>query len=485
MSSMPRVDIELETSASVTLKNSSASTLHRNDIEQNHKGTDVPNTPASRSRRSLRPDDDEALDRFGQNSASESAAVSLPPMDGGFHAWAYLVSAWMLDFFIWALPFSYGVFFDHYISHDFKDAPSGQLAVVGSLSGGLPDLTSIIFLPILSRYPRIKRKCMVVGLVMLSAGLIGAAFATQPWQVILMQGIISPMGGALLWFPMMTFLFEWFNEKKGFANGVLFSGSGIGGVVFPFVINALLRKFGRKVTLISLAIGLVVCIVPCFPYLKPRQPVSHIVGPKPLDIKFMYRSAFWILFIANLIQAFGNFIPSLYLPTFATDMKLGTTSGTLAISLLNGASAPGYIFLGWLSDRFDLRISILLSSLGSGIAVLCIWGTSSQSALAPLVIFACTYGFLAQSWSALWPRFVSASTHDDSDPNLASSLLSIYVAGRGLGNVLCGPISAALLHPWALTNKSHLAYGIDGYGPLILFTGLTMLLSGVGIGYKI
>ncbi|EEB87100.1 hypothetical protein MPER_15698, partial [Moniliophthora perniciosa FA553] len=74
-------------------------------------------------------------------------------------------------------------------------APSGQLAVVGSLSGGLPDLTSIIFLPILSRYPRIKRKCMVVGLVMLSAGLVGAAFATQPWQVILMQGIVSPMGG--------------------------------------------------------------------------------------------------------------------------------------------------------------------------------------------------------------------------------------------------------------------------------------------------
>ncbi|KAL0567622.1 hypothetical protein V5O48_014374 [Marasmius crinis-equi] len=397
-----------------------------------------------------------------QEVRSENIAVHLPPVDGGFHAWAYLASAWVLDFFVWGFPFSYGVFLAYYQTHDFKDAPHGQLAIVGSLSGGLPDLLSIILLPILGRYPRLKQKCMVLGLVMTVAGIAGAAFATEPWQVILLQGVLTSLGAALLWFPMMTYLFEWFNKRMGFANGVLYSGSGAGGVVFPFVINALLHRYGRKVTLLSVAVALLVFVVPCFRYLKPRQPVAHVVGPRHFDVKSIQLRTFSILCVANLVQAFGNFIPSLYLPAFAADMNMSATSGSLAIALLNGFSAPGCIFLGHLSDRFDLRISILLSSLGSAVAVFCIWGTTPDSAAAPVLAFAAIYGFLAQSWSALWTRFVSVATPRD-DPHLASGLLSIYVAGRGLGNVLCGPISTALLHPWALTNKSTLAYGVQGY----------------------
>ncbi|KAJ8075715.1 hypothetical protein PM082_021345 [Marasmius tenuissimus] len=245
---------------------------------------------------------------------------------------------------------------------------------------------------------------------------------------------------------MMTYLFEWFNKRMGLANGVLYSGSGAGGVVFPFVIDALLQRYGRKITLLSVAVALFVFVLPCFWYIKPRQPVAHVVGPRSFNLKSIRRRAFWVLCVANLVQAFGNYIPSLYLPAFAADMKMSTTRGSLAVALLNGFSAPGCIFLGHLSDRFDLRISILLSSLGSAIAVLCIWGTTRESTVAPILVFAAVYGFLAQSWSALWTRFVSvsvsmpgvggSSSRDTGDPHLASGLLAIYVAGNCLPQVL-------------------------------------------------
>ncbi|KAI3607739.1 mfs monocarboxylate [Moniliophthora roreri] len=435
----------------------------------------------------------ETLDKRGRGTGLEGdaegeTAIALPPTDSGFHAWAYLMSAWVLDFIIWGLPFTYGVFLDFYLSSDpfFINSASGLIALAGSLCNGILYLSSLILLPVISRYPRQKTIVMVVGLIICVSGLVGAAYATTPWQLILTQGVMYSVGGSLLYFPMMTYLFEWFSSRKGLVNGVLFSGASLGGVVIPFIVQALLKQFGRKATLLSLAISSVIFIVPCFPFLKPRQPIAHVVAPRAIDFGFLKRNAFWILFFANLSQGLGVFMPFLYLPKFASNLNLSTTYGALSVSLVNGLSAPGLIFFGYLSDRFDLRISILLSSVGSALSVFFLWGFSNT--ISPFILFACVYGFLGPSWSALFPRFVSASIGDD--PYQSSVLLSIFLAamimcpGRGVGNTLSAPISAGLLHPSSLTNKTPFGYGLKEYGPLILFTGGTLLLSATGILFR-
>jgi hypothetical protein len=70
--------------------------------------------------------------------------------------------------------------------------------------------------------------------------------------------------------------------------------------------------------------------------------------------------------------------------------------------------------------------------------------------------------------------------------------------------VLSAPISSGLLRPWILTNNSPSAYGLKGYveqphiwtitskhltyyseqGPLIIFTGVALLVSCLGITYR-
>ncbi|KAK0195059.1 MFS general substrate transporter [Armillaria mellea] len=394
-------------------------------------------------------------------------ATSLPPMDHGFDAWAYMISAWLIELLVWSYPFSYGVFLNYYSSHEFKDSSSTLLALVGSLSTGLIYLSSIVILPIITRYPARKKQMMYVGLGLSVAGLIGAAFSNTPEMLVLTQGVMYSIGGSFLYFPVMTYLFEWFSDKKGLANGLIFSGTGVGGVVMPIITEALLNKYGRKVTMLALATSFALLVIPAFPYIKPR---------------FLKYHPFWVLSIANLVQGLGIFLPTLYLPTFATDLGLNnaTSVGTWSLSLMNGASAPGLIFLGYLSDRFDLRISIFISALGSSLAVLFIWGFTTH--IAPLLVFACVYGFLAPSWSAMWPRFISTVAGDD--PHQASIMMGIFMAGRGVGNALSTPISSGLLRPWAFTGKSIFPYSLEGYGPLILFTGITLLVSTLGISYR-
>ncbi|KAG7446619.1 MFS general substrate transporter [Guyanagaster necrorhizus] len=435
----------------------------------------------------FRPTPSTSQSNFTQDSAEHTDnaplnATSLPPMDHGFDAWAYLVSAWLVELLVWSYPFSYGVFLNYYASHEFKDSSSTLLALVGSLSTGLIYLSSIVILPVIARYPARKKQMMYVGLCLSVAGLIGAAFSNTPEMLVLTQGVMYSIGGSFLYFPVMTYLFEWFSDKKGLANGLIFSGTGVGGVVMPIITEALLNKYGRKVTMLALATSFALLVLPAFPYIKPRVPISHIVHQRPIDTQFLKYHPFWVLFIANLVQGLGTFLPTLYLPTFATDLGLNnaTSVGTWSLSLMNGASAPGLIFIGYLSDRFDLRISIFISALGSSLAVLFIWGFTIH--IAPLLVFACIYGFLAPSWSAMWPRFISTVAGDD--PHQASIMMGIFMAGRGVGNALSTPISSGLLHPWAFTGKSIFPYSLEGYGPLILFTGITLLVSTCGISYR-
>ncbi|KIK52303.1 hypothetical protein GYMLUDRAFT_970230 [Collybiopsis luxurians FD-317 M1] len=410
-------------------------------------------------------------------------AVSLPPMDGGFHAWAYLVSAWCMTLLTWSLPFSYGIFLNFYTSDpDFERYPSSSLALVGSLCNGILYLTSPIILLIINRYPRYKKNAIILGVVLCVSGLLGAAFARTISHLIITQGIMFSIGGSLVYYPMSTYFFEWFWVKRGIANGVMTSGTGVGGIVIPFVVESLLENYGRRAALSSLAIAFFLLAVPCLPFIKPRVPIAQVVDVRSINMKFLTRSPFWILFIANLVQGLGSFLPSLYLPTFASDLNLSTTSGTLAISLFNGASALGLVFLGWLSDAFDVQWSILISSVGSALAVFLLWGFARS--FAPLLVFACVYGFLGPSWTALWPRFVATSDRDP-DPRQASTLMGTFIAGRGIGSVLSAPIASGLLsHPWYLKGKANSVYGFQGYGPLIAFTGITLLTSSLGSGYR-
>ncbi|KAJ7646749.1 MFS general substrate transporter [Roridomyces roridus] len=412
-----------------------------------------------------------------ENDASES---SLPPVDHGFHAYAYLASAWLVELLVWSYPFSYGVFLDYYKTHIFPTAPTSILALVGSMSTGIIYLSSWLVLPVISRFPALKKPLMALGVVFCVAGLVGAAFATEPWQLVLTQGVIYAVGGSFLYFPTMTWLFEWFSTRKGLANGIIFSGTGVGGVAVPFIVEGLLHRYGCRTTLLSMAIAFAVLIIPAFPYMKPRLPVSKSTTRSLEFNSFMRSPVFWILFAANLIQGLPTYIPVLYMPTFAADLGLSDNTGSLSLALVNGASVFGLVLLGWLSDRFDLRIAMLVSSLGSSLAVLLLWGFSSGEPL--FLVFSFVYGVIGPSWSALWPRFIASIVGDD--PHMSSIVLTVFIGGRGVGNVASGPVASAILRNWPLTGKAAFAYGLKGYGPLVLFTGLTLLLSAAGVGYK-
>lgn len=76
-------------------------------------------------------------------------------------------------------------------------------------------------------------------------------------------------------YPTFSFLSEWFVQRRGFANGVCFAGTAAGGLVYPFVLESLLSKYGASVTLQGLSVVTAVIFAVSLPLLRPRIPLAQ------------------------------------------------------------------------------------------------------------------------------------------------------------------------------------------------------------------
>lgn len=222
--------------------------------------------------------------------------------------------------------------------------------------------------------------------------------------------------------------------------------------------------------------------------MKPRIPVSPSAAPRRLDFSFLKLRSFWMLQLANIIQSFGYFLPSTYLPSYSTTtIGLPKTIGTMLIALFSGTSIFGGIALGALCDRFAVNNILLFSSVGSALSVFLFWGlastgqSSSHAAMALLILFSVSYGFFAGGFSSIWSGMIT-SIKQDSSPSIDTGLVfGLLAGGRGIGNVISGPLSTLLLQHGSVGSPAHAAGGGTGYdtryGTLIIFTGITAFLG--------
>lgn len=253
------------------------------------------------------------------------------------------------------------------------------------------------------------------------------------------------------------------------------AGTGAAGLIVPFILNTGLDRYGFRTMLRAWATTVLTLSLPLVYLLRPRLPITSTSQPPRLDFTFLRTPTFWLLQTGNILEGLGYFIPSLYLPFFASSLALPPSSSTMLLSLINTCSVLSAIIVGLLIDRFHVTSVILLSTLGSVIAIFLFWGFSSSLPL--LCIFASAYGLFAGGFSSTYTGVIKEiKRHEESaDVGLVIGLLS---AGRGIGAVVSGPLSEVLLkaRPWQ--GVTSLGYG-SAYEGLIVFTGVTAAAGGV------
>jgi Arabinose efflux permease len=316
------------------------------------------------------------------------------------------------------------------------------------------------------QWPKYQRFGCGLGVLLMCAALGLSSLATNTNHLVVTQGIFYALGGSIAYAPCILLMEEWFDRRKGLAFGVMWAGTGIGGVVLPIVMEQLLGKYGFRITLRGFAVVLFILTAPLVYFVKPRVPIAdNRPSPPAPNFRFMFTSTFAIFEFCNTVEALGFFLPSIYLPTYAGMIGASTSLQALTVILFNLASVVGCVLMGAIIDKLDVTLCILISTVGSSIGVFLIWGFSVS--LAPLFIFSIVYGLFAGSYTSTWPGIMREVVHKK--PSAESSMVfACLAAGRGVGNLVSGPLSEGLIKGLPWEGNAGYGYG-SGYGTFDCF----------------
>lgn len=329
-------------------------------------------------------------------------------------------------------------------------------------------------------YPRWARWFSPMGLFGCFFSLLMTSFCNTVPQLIGVQGAIFGLSGCFAFCPCVVFTDQWFEKYRGLAFGIWASAAGVGGAGIPPILDALLGHVGFRSTLRIVSAIFFVLGVPLGWFIKPRIP--HSMAPK--EKLFNLRSARSRFFLvhqgANIFQACGFYLPNIFLPTFVRE-QFGTSTfmSTLTIMLFNLSATVGLTGMGALADRYRSTTCVMISATGSAVSVFLLWGLSTS--LPVVYVYCVLYGLFAGCWPATWQatkRDISQRAEERGygyvDPVTTFGLLCV---GRGLGSLIAGPLSEALLRGAPLEGQAFASYG-SGYGVMIIFTGIAAILSG-------
>jgi len=140
-------------------------------------------------------------------------------------------------------------------------------------------------------------------------GLMMTSISTEYYQFLLAQGICSPLGASAIFYPGMSSVTTWFFHRRALALGITATGSSLGGVIFPIMVERLVQEVGFGWAMRISAFLILFMLIIANLTVKSRIPPS----PKPLVLmEFIYplmEAPFLLLCIASFLFFLGLFLP--------------------------------------------------------------------------------------------------------------------------------------------------------------------------------
>ncbi len=193
-------------------------------------------------------------------------------------------------------------------------------------------------------------------------------------QMLLLGGTQGLAGGFLLYIPVAVMIGNWFQEKQGFAMGLAFAFTGIGGAIFNPVGSALIVNLGWRngylllgllAALIAFPAILIFRFSPAekgfFPYGSKGK--SEAIQAESIKHPDGFRSVYFKLIIvwAIAIGALGGVM--YHIPAFVSQLKHPAALGGTVMSIFMVSMTIGKIGLGFLNDRFGTLKTIIFFNL--------------------------------------------------------------------------------------------------------------------------
>ncbi|WP_051027812.1 MFS transporter [Nocardia higoensis] len=269
------------------------------------------------------------------------------------------------------------------------------------------------------------RPILTGALMLIAAGTGVGVLMTASWQMVLLWGVLVGLGtGSISMGFVATVSTRWFVARRGTVTGLLTAAGATGQLIFLPVVADVTDRFGwRWASIIVTAAALaVIPLVLLFIRDRPSDIGATPYGgapatdPEPLPngtfaaaasglLRGTRVPAFWLLAGSFAIcgMSTNGLIGTHFIPA-AHDHGMPTTVAAGLLATVGIFDIAGTVFSGWLTDRVDPRILLVVYYLGRGASLLALPALLSPTAEPSTWVFIIFYGL---DWVATVPPTIA------------------------------------------------------------------------------
>ncbi|KAG0207797.1 hypothetical protein BGX28_001043 [Mortierella sp. GBA30] len=391
-----------------------------------------------------------------KEKCSSAAGKLLDYPEGGF-GWLVVLSSFVVNFWAFGPNITFGVYQAYFLkANTFPGALPTDISWVGSIG------TAAMFIPGPFVAPMTRflglRAVVAIGIVVASLGFITASFATELWQLYLTQGFLFGIGGGLVFFSSISVTAQYFEKRRGLANGIAVAGSGIGGLALAPLTRLLIAQVGIYWCQRIIGFCVLGFMAAIFAFIRPR--VKTVKKGAIFDFSLFEVPGFLYLLLTAFIVTFGYMVPIFLIPTYSREeLHQSDTTGANLISLFSGINAVSRVALGVAADKLGRTNTLFTCCFMAGASCLAIWSASSTIGI--LTGFMVVYGLFGGGFISIFPVVVAQVVGVER----LSAALGILYFGNVVGNLLGAPIATAIMH--AQNGKYIGAIMFAGFSPII------------------
>jgi MFS family permease len=265
------------------------------------------------------------------------------------------------------------------------------------------------------------RPVIVTALVVVAAGSGLTVFMTASWQLVLLWGVLVGLGtGSMALALVATVTGRWFVARRGLVSGVLTAGGAAGQLVFLPLVAVVAESAGWRAAALGVAAAALAVVPPVLLLLRERPrdlgavpyggtPADDLdpvrVGAAGLALRTLADAArtrpFWYLAAGMMIC--GATTMGLIQPHFipaAHDHGMPQTVAAGLLALVGLFDIAGTIASGWLTDRFDPRVLLLVYYVLRGASLVALPALFGPDISTNMIAFIVFYGL---DWVATIP----------------------------------------------------------------------------------
>ncbi|KAJ3887683.1 MFS general substrate transporter [Lentinula edodes] len=399
----------------------------KNPVEKETSSQAVSETDASASNNEMK-----------KESPANPVPLDFP--EGGLAGWATVLGAFLVQFCGFGYSASFGVYQAYYTTVYITNETASTISWIGGVNASMS-----IFIGLVSGrlFDKGYFYHMVWGGAVLDIVCLWLLCLAKPdsfYQNFLAQGLGCGIAQGMMYLPCIAVVSHYFRQRRALAMTIVASGSSMGSIIQPIMLNNLLNTNGFKTAAVANAALLTGILVIACALMRTRLPPPPTLMPfKTAIIKFSKDGAYVMGCLGLIIFSIGYYYPLFYIQLDAEKHGLSSHINFYVLVILNVFSFLGRLSPGFLANKVGVPNLITMGMFGCSVVMLGMIGAKSVGSF---IVIAILYGYCAGTFISLANPLLAGFATDQME---VGARMGIGFTLSGIGALVGGSIEGALL----------------------------------------